>query len=71
MWASSRGDTINTNKIMALNFGTSFIHPKPSLIPKPKHLLYLKSSLGAAALSEGTEGGNTDQEEFSTYSGIN
>lgn len=63
---------------MALNFCTVSIHPKPILIPKPKHLYFnlhfsstKSSSFGAAALSEGTEGGTTDQEDLSTYSGTN
>lgn len=61
---------------MALNFCTVSIHPKSILIPKPKHLYFnlhfsptKSSSFGAAALSEGTEGGSTDQEDLSTYSG--
>lgn len=63
---------------MAMNATTlfSYIPPKPCFLPKPKYLHLnitfspsVSSSFGVAAFSEGTEGGLTDQEDLSTYSG--
>ncbi|KAK3008415.1 hypothetical protein RJ639_014755 [Escallonia herrerae] len=62
---------------MALNFSSASIHPKPPAPPpplsKPKHLfkLYIPStstSPAKAALSEGSEGGFTEEETIA-YSG--
>ncbi|KAL8131943.1 uncharacterized protein LOC141711766 [Apium graveolens] len=63
---------------MALNATTLHcsIPSKSCFLPKPKHLYFSctfspasSSSFGVQALSEETEGGVADQEEFSTYSG--